>query len=116
MRRQFKSLSFPKRRLYRLIRDLGEPGTTQETSLMLFSARSETVRADDEVKDLMDRNLLRVMDEVDAVSERLREKLPSVEMHSARKDLPARWGGLGDAYFPHEERTEQKKLLQHDEL
>jgi membrane dipeptidase len=70
----------------------------------------------DEVKDLMGRNLLRVMDEVDAVSERLREELPSLEVHSARKDLPARWGGLGDTYFPHEVRAEQRKLFQHDEL
>lgn len=71
---------------------------------------------DDEVRDLMGRNLLRVMDQVDSVSEKSRAESPSSAIWSERKDLPASWGGTGDAYFPHEVRAAKKKILQHDEL
>jgi hypothetical protein len=71
---------------------------------------------DGEIKDLMGQNLLHVMDEVDAVSDRLRGELPSAAMLSTRKDYPAKWGGPKDAYYPHEVQAEQKKVFRHDEL
>lgn len=71
---------------------------------------------DDEVKDLMGRNILRVMDEVDAVREALREKLPSVAVWDKRTDLPAAWGGDGNSYYPYGVQIEQKRIIQHDEL
>lgn len=49
--------------------------------------------SDDEVKDLMGRNLMRVMDEVDAVAAELQGQTPSTAIWEKRKDLPAQWGG-----------------------
>ncbi|GAB7352369.1 hypothetical protein MBLNU459_g2806t2 [Dothideomycetes sp. NU459] len=72
--------------------------------------------SDEDIKDLMGENLLRVMDEVDAVSARMQDQLPSTAIWEERKDLPARWGGAGDAYFPHEVKAKQREILGHDEL
>lgn len=72
--------------------------------------------SDEEVTDLMGENLLRVMDEVDAVSARTQGELPSTAVWAGRKDLPARWGGASDAYYPHEVKVEQRGILNHDEL
>ncbi|KAK6075521.1 microsomal dipeptidase [Seiridium cupressi] len=58
--------------------------------------------SDDEIKDLMGRNLLRVMDEVDVTRGRLSKQLPSVAIWEKRKDLPASWGGESKAYYPYE--------------
>lgn len=54
------------------------------------------------MKGVMGLNLLRVMDEVDAVKQQLSHKAPSRVTYSKREDLPARWGGPGDAYWPTE--------------
>lgn len=53
-----------------------------------FLARGWT---DDEVTDLMGGNLLRVLDEVDAVKEASAEELPSSAIYDVRTDLPASW-------------------------
>lgn len=72
---------------------------------------------DDELKDLMGGNIMRVMDEVDAVGKSLQSKLPSVAIWEKRQDLPAKWGGQDDAYYPYAVRDAQKKLFPiHDEL
>lgn len=72
---------------------------------------------DDEIKDLMGRNIMRVMDEADAVAESLKRQLPSTAIWEKRKDLPAKWGGEGDAYYPNAVREAQKRLFPlHDEL
>jgi membrane dipeptidase len=72
---------------------------------------------DDEVKDLIGRNVMRVMDEVDAVAESLKDQIPSAAIWEKRQDLPAKWGGEGDAYYPYAVRAAQKKLFSaHDEL
>ena len=73
--------------------------------------------SDTELADLMGGNLMRVMDAVDAVAEGLQHELPSTAIWESRKDLPAKWGGQGDAYYPYAVRAAQKKLLAtHDEL
>ena len=72
---------------------------------------------DDEVKDLMGRNVMRVMDEVDAVAESLKNELPSSAIWEKRQDLPAKWGGEGNVYYPYAVQEAQKKLFSaHDEL
>jgi membrane dipeptidase len=72
---------------------------------------------DPEIRDLMGGNLMRVMDQVDAVAESLRNELPSVAIWEKRTDLPAKWGGEGDAYYPHAVKAAQAKLFAvHDEL
>jgi membrane dipeptidase len=40
----------------------------------------------------MGENLMRVMDEVDAVKEELKDELPSSATYEKRTDLPAEWG------------------------
>ncbi|KAH7024404.1 membrane dipeptidase [Microdochium trichocladiopsis] len=70
--------------------------------------------SDEEVLDLMGRNLMRVMDAVDAVKEELKYELPSTAIWEKRKDLPATWG---EEYYPYEVRDARKKLqIVHDEL
>ena len=67
----------------------------------------------------MGRNLLRVMDEVDQVKADLQSKLPSSEVWEKRKDLPAKWGGPNDWYYPLEARkaiNEAHAQVKHDEL
>lgn len=72
---------------------------------------------DAEVKDLMGGNLMRVMEEVDAVSESLKNELPSTAIWEKRRDLPAKWGGENDAFYPYAVQDAQKKLfVGHDEL
>ncbi|KAG8162348.1 hypothetical protein KVR01_008113 [Diaporthe batatas] len=72
--------------------------------------------SDEEVKDLMGRNLMRVMDEVDAVSERLKSEKASQAIWEKRTDLPAQWGGDGNMFYPYEIQDIQSKIPQHDEL
>lgn len=66
----------------------------------------------------MGRNLMRVMDEVDAVKEELAAEFPSTAIWEKRTDLPAEtWGGLGQAYFPSEVQSViAEKYTRHDEL
>lgn len=73
--------------------------------------------SDAELTDLMGGNLMRVMDEVDEVAKSLKHTLPSAAIWEKRVDLPARWGGQDDAYYPPEVRDAQRKLFPvHDEL
>lgn len=72
---------------------------------------------DDEIRNVMGENLMRVMDAVVAVKEELKGELPSSAVYEKRTDLPAKWGGPGDAYLPLEVREVVKKLhMKHDEL
>ena len=72
---------------------------------------------DSQIKDLMGGNLMRVMDEVDAVSESLQKEKVSSAIWEQRKDLPAQWGGPNEAYYPYAVRDAQEKLfVGHDEL
>jgi membrane dipeptidase len=65
-------------------------------------------------------NLMRIMDKVDAVSESMKNRLPSSAIWEKRKDLPAtKWGGGGgmDVYWPPDVKAEVKKMaVRHDEL
>lgn len=65
-------------------------------------------------------NLMRIMDKVDEVSERLKEqRLPSSAIWEKRRDLPStRWGGGGvQVYWPTDvKETVRKMQLRHDEL
>lgn len=61
-------------------------------------------------------NLLRVMDEVDAVKEQLAGTLPSAEVWERRKDLPAQWGGREDMLYPADVKEIKKTIHVHDEL
>lgn len=74
--------------------------------------------SDEETKDLMGRNLLRVMEEVEVVRDSLSQQEPSPAVWEKRTDLPAlNWGGPNEAYFPYEVRTAVAKLnIRHDEL
>ncbi|KIW52315.1 hypothetical protein PV05_07961 [Exophiala xenobiotica] len=74
---------------------------------------------EDEMRDVMGGNLMRVMDEVDALKERLKDELPSSAVWEKRTDLPATgWGMVGNiSFFP----IEVKKVIdnaypRHDEL
>lgn len=74
---------------------------------------------DDEVKDLMGRNLLRVLDEADAVAARLQAESagPSAAIWESRTDLPARWGGDGNMFYPYDVQAIQAEMAPvHDEL
>lgn len=73
--------------------------------------------SDEEVKDLMGRNLLRVMDEVDAVATQLKSQTPSTAIWEKRTDLPAQWGGDGNMFYPFDVQDVQAKMIpKHDEL
>lgn len=73
--------------------------------------------SDDEVKDLMGLNFLRVMDEVDAVAAALRDEAPSTAIWEKRTDLPAEWGGENNFFYPQEVRDAKAKMIpEHDEL
>ena len=72
---------------------------------------------DIEIEALMGTNLMRVMDEVDAVSEQLREELASPVIYEKRTDLPAKWAGVDSVYWPYEvQDVIAKKFPNHDEL
>ena len=72
---------------------------------------------DDEIRDLMGGNLLRVMDEVDAVRDSLVNDVPSTAVWEKRTDLPAAWGGRDNAYYPRDVVDAAWKALPvHDEL
>jgi membrane dipeptidase len=64
----------------------------------------------------MGENLMRVMDQVDEVKEQMKDKLPSSAIWEKRKDLPANWGGPGQAYLPIEVRDLVNSRPKHDEL
>jgi len=73
--------------------------------------------SDDEVKDLMGRNLMRVMDEVDAVALRLKGQPVSAAIWEKRTDLPAEWGGDANIFYPTEVQEVRARMIpQHDEL
>ena len=65
---------------------------------------------------MMGENLMRVMDQVDEVKEQMKDKLPSSAIWEKRKDLPANWGGPGQAYLPIEVRDLVNSRPKHDEL
>jgi membrane dipeptidase len=64
----------------------------------------------------MGENLMRVMDQVDAVAAQLKDELPSTAIWEQRTDLPAQWGGPGQAYWPYEVRDHVAAMVKHDEL
>lgn len=73
--------------------------------------------SDDEVKDLMGRNLMRVMDQVDAVADELKTQPASPAIWEKRKDLPAQWGGDANVFYPTEVQEIQARIIpKHDEL
>lgn len=59
---------------------------------------------------------MRVMDQVDVVKEQMKNELPSTAIWEKRKDLPANWGGPGQAYLPYEVREVVNNRPKHDEL
>ena len=64
-------------------------------------------------------NLMRIMDKVDDVSERLKARLPSPAIWEKRTDLPATmWGGGGhQTYWPEDVKIKVEKMqVRHDEL
>lgn len=72
---------------------------------------------DNEVKDLMGRNLMRVLDEADAVAAELRDEKASAAIWEKRKDLPAQWGGENDWFYPLDVQEVKAKMTPvHDEL
>jgi membrane dipeptidase len=71
------------------------------------------------MRGVMGGNLMRIMDEVDAVSERMKGQLPSSAIWEKRKDLPStKWGGGGiQTYWPRDVKEKVEKMqLRHDEL
>jgi membrane dipeptidase len=64
----------------------------------------------------MGENLMRVMDEVDSVKDRMEDQVPSSAIWEKRDDLPANWGGPEQAYLPYEVRDLVNKRPRHDEL
>jgi len=71
---------------------------------------------DTEIRDVMGENLMRVMDKVDAAKDSMKDLLPSSAIWEKRTDLPANWGGPGQAYLPYEVRDLVNKRVKHDEL
>ncbi|CAM1507788.1 Fc.00g046360.m01.CDS01 [Cosmosporella sp. VM-42] len=73
----------------------------------------------EEMRGVLGGNLMRVMDKVDAVSEGLRNELPSSAIWEARMDLPSKsWGGGGvQVYWPEDVKAAVDRMeVQHDEL
>ncbi len=65
----------------------------------------------------MGENLMRVMDEVDATSEQLKDTFASPAIYEMRTDLPADWAGADSVYWPYEVRDAvAQKFPKHDEL
>lgn len=71
---------------------------------------------DTEIYGVMGENLMRVMDQVDVVSSQMADRLPSSAIWEKRTDLPADWGGPGQAYLPYEVRDVVNSRRAHDEL
>ena len=74
---------------------------------------------DDEVRGALGGNLMRIMDKVDEVSEKLKDRLPSSAIWEKRTDLPSlKWGGGGQhVYWPVDVKAKVEKMyLRHDEL
>ena len=74
---------------------------------------------EEQMRGVLGGNLLRVMDQVDRVSERMRDRLPSSAIWEKRKDLPAtRWGGGGvQTYWPEDVKVAVERMqVRHDEL
>ena len=59
---------------------------------------------------------MRVMDQVDAVKQQMKDELPSTTIWEQRNDLPANWGGPEQAYLPYEVRDLVNERIKHDEL
>ncbi len=60
---------------------------------------------------------MRVMDEVDAVKEQLKDELASSAIYETRTDLPAEWAGANSMYWPYEvQETVARIFPKHDEL
>ena len=96
-----------------LLRYLRPPLTEQVAELLSRGWTKEEIRG------VIGGNLMRIMDEVDAVSERLKDHLPSSAIWEKRKDLPAtKWGGGGiEVYWPPDvKKTVEKMRVRHDEL
>lgn len=73
----------------------------------------------EEMRGVLGGNLMRIMDQVDAVSERLKDRLPSSAIWEKRTDLPStKWGGGGKhMYWPEDVRVKVEEMyLRHDEL
>ncbi|RVX67415.1 hypothetical protein B0A52_08768 [Exophiala mesophila] len=73
----------------------------------------------EEMRGVLGGNLMRIMDQVDAVSERLKDRIPSSAIWEKRTDLPStKWGGGGShVYWPQDVRVKVEKMyLRHDEL
>ncbi|CZR66450.1 related to Putative dipeptidase ARB_02715 [Phialocephala subalpina] len=71
---------------------------------------------DTEIYGVMGENLMRVMDQVDAVKQQMKDELPSTAIWERRNDLPANWGGPEQAYLPYEVRDLVNERIKHDEL
>ncbi|OAG43822.1 hypothetical protein AYO21_02049 [Fonsecaea monophora] len=73
----------------------------------------------EEMKGVMGGNLMRIMDKVDEVSEKMRDQLPSSAIWEKRQDLPAtKWGGGGiQTYWPRDVKEAVERMtVRHDEL
>lgn len=71
------------------------------------------------MRGVMGGNLMRIMDKVDAVSDSLKNRLPSSAIWEKRKDLPStKWGGGGaQFYWPKDVKAAVEKMrVYHDEL
>jgi membrane dipeptidase len=71
--------------------------------------------SDEDIRGLLSGNLLRIMDKADEVKAQMSNEEPSRAIYDKRCDLPAKWGGVGDAYLP----TAVKEYIArraHDEL
>ncbi|BGP29484.1 hypothetical protein JCM10296v2_001223 [Rhodotorula toruloides] len=62
--------------------------------------------AEDELADLIGGNLLRVMEEVEAVQRSLASQPASPAMYEKRTDLPVMWAGPGGEYLPQDVQNE----------
>jgi membrane dipeptidase len=64
-------------------------------------------------------NLMRIMDKVDEVSQKMKDRLPSPAIWERRTDLPStKWGGGGvQVYWPDDVKEAVEKMrVKHDEL
>ncbi|GAA6008717.1 hypothetical protein JCM10207_001696 [Rhodosporidiobolus poonsookiae] len=68
--------------------------------------------------DLIGGNLLRVMEDVEAVQAALADEPASAAVYDKRRDLPVQWAGPGEAYLPEDVRREVHRRfgMKRDEL